>query len=410
MGKKNTNQHNFYRSLLGDQYMEDVFPIAGKVIPCAVGKADLHDLNYWVDNPRVYDEVHSSGIDPDEISTEHIFKKLSKYKDCIDLKSRILKSGGQRDAVIVARDISGKTNKFIVYEGNTRLASLTSLLKDGVEGDWKKIKVCLLDLDGFDPELVITYIGDIHLEDEKNRWATHKGARYYYRLVKAKIAQGSTPKESFAEVAEKFSDRITKGHVERNYEIIEFMEVRGMEVLQQESQYSYWKEYFQNSRNKEVRKYFNDPKNLEGKVNNSELNAYDNKMVEQVSKNIVKAATGGDNSFRSLVKKVSDFFYTHPSQAEKTIYDFIDGKVTLLDASKTADEGGASDREYKMIKDFHTKLFKSDPRELRKAVLKHENLLDLVKDIQNELKTTHMDLKAEYEKFKNRRDANGSVD
>ena len=63
-----------------------------------------------------------------------------------------------------------------------------------------------------------------------------------------------------------------------------------------------------------------------------------------------------------------------------------------------------------MIKDFHTKLFKSDPRELRKAVLKHENLLDLVKDLQNELKTTHMDLKAEYEKFKNRRDANGPAD
>ena len=56
-----------------------------------------------------------------------------------------------------------------------------------------------------------------------------------------------------------------------------------------------------------------------------------------------------------------------------------------------------------MIKDFHTKLFASDHRALRKAVLKHENLLELVKDIQNELKTTHIDLQKEYEKSKERR-------
>ena len=403
MNKETRDQKLFYRSLLGDNFMEDDFPIDGNMIPMAYGRANIDDLHYWVENPRVYDEVHSSGISSDEITTEHIFKKLSKYKDCLDLKSKILKDAGQREPVVVAKDITGNTDKFIVYEGNTRLAALTSLFKDGVKGNWSTIKVKLLDLDKFDPELVITYIGDIHLEDEKNRWATHKGARYFYRMVNDNLKKGLSKADSFIAVASKFSKRITKGTVERNFEIIDFMDKRNMEVLMQEAQFSYWIEYFQNSKNRNVRKFFNDPINLKEKIQNPKPNSFDDKMVEEITKGSVTAATGGDNSFRVLVKKVSDFFYKEPDKAKKLIYKFIDGEITLLNAAKQADKGGASDRNYKMIKDFHTKLFASDHRALRKAVLKHENLLELVKDIQNELKTTHIDLQKEYEKSKERR-------
>ena len=49
-----------------------------------------------------------------------------------------------------------------------------SLYKEGAKGDWSKIKVILVDLKGLNPELVITYIGDRHLQDEVNKWATHK--------------------------------------------------------------------------------------------------------------------------------------------------------------------------------------------------------------------------------------------
>ncbi len=398
-----SEQQKFYRSLLGDDFRESIFPIDGNKIPVATGSANITDLHYWVDNPRVYDEVHGSGKDPDEISTEYIYKKLSRYKDCISLKSKIFKDGGQREPVVVAKDITGNTDNFVVYEGNTRLASLTALFKDGEKGNWSTIEVRLFNLDGFDPELIVTYIGDVHLQDEKNKWATHKGARYYYRLVNDLIADDYERDDAFKKVASKFSSKITKGSVERNYEIIEFMEKRKMGVLEQEAQYGYWVEFFQSAKNKDVRDFFNDAANLENKVKNPKADAYDNRIVEEISKGAITSITQGSGSFRSLIRKVSEFYDKDEDKGAELIYKFIDGDISLSDAAKLADEGGASDRSYKMIKDFHRKLFNSDRKTLRAAVLKHENLLELVKDIEGELKTTHKDLMEEYIRSKNRR-------
>ena len=100
---------------------------------------------------------------------------------------------------------------------------------------------------------------------------------------------------------------------------------------------------------------------------------------------------------------MSEFYDKDEDKGAELIYKFIDGDISLSDAAKLADEGGASDRSYKMIRDFHRKLFNSDRKTLRAAVLEHENLLKLVKDIEGELKTTHKDLMDEYIRSKNRR-------
>ena len=92
-----------------------------------------------------------------------------------------------------------------------------------------------------------------------------------------------------------------------------------------------------------------------------------------------------------------------PKEGEKLIYELLDG-MRLDDASKAALEGGASDRDFKMIRDFHVKLFNSDRKKLRTAVKKHgDTLLNMVVDIQNRLKLTHADLKEEYTKAKKRK-------
>ena len=363
MNKKRTI---FFESLLGKQWTPETVPVDGINIPAADGLANIEDLHYWVDNPRVYDEVHSIGLPPEEITTDQIFKKLSTHHDCISLKKKIFSDGGQRKRIIVAKDITGKTNNFVVYEGNTRLASFTSLFKDGAKGEWDRIKVTLLDLDGLDPELVITYVGDIHLEDEINRWATHKGARYYHRLVKSELEKGQTENQSFAKVAAKFSGKITPGVVKKNYTDIDFMEQKKMGVTKQGEQFSFWIEYFQNSKNQSVRKFFNDPKNLEGKVKEPKKDAYADMMVEKVSKGkitgeVERVTAGGNHSFRKDISNISSFFNTQPRQAKSIIYKLIDGDIRLDEAAKIAVEGGASDRDYRMIKDFHSKLFSSDP-------------------------------------------------
>jgi hypothetical protein len=403
MGKKNI----VFNSLLGTDWVEEDMAVDGVIIPAARGKADISDLHFWVDNPRVYDEVHSSGLIPDEITTEDIFKRLSNFHDAISLRKKIYSDGAQRDAVIVAKDITGKTDRYIVYEGNTRLSVFMSLFKEGAKGDWSKIKVILLDLTDLNPDLVITYIGDRHLNDEVNKWATHKGARYYHRLVKTNISNGYTESQSFAEVARKFSKQITKGIVKKNYDVIEFMETRNMGVKLQADQYSYWIEYFQNAKNQNVRNFFNDPKNLKA-VDNPKINAYDDMMVDKVTNGkitgeVERVTASGAHSFRKDITNLSNFFDTKPREAKKLITNLLNGTCSLTEASDLAVAGGAADSDYKMLKDFHKKIFASDTRKLRIAVKKYDDLLDTIKEIQSKLKLTHIDLSKEYKRIKRKK-------
>ena len=400
-------QKIFFETLLGEQWSPENLPVDGINIPAARGEADITDLHYWVDNPRVYDEVHSSGMPADEITTEQIFKRLSNFHDAVSLRKKILSDGGQRDAILVAVDITGKTNNFIVYEGNTRLSVFMSLFKSGTSGNWSKIKVILVDLYGLDPELVITYIGDRHLQDEVNKWATHKGARYYHRLVKSHISNGSSEAQACKRVSEKFSSKITSGIVRKNYDVIEFMEKRNMGVKLQAEQYSYWIEYFQHGKNKNVRAFFNDSRNLQGKVNNPKDNAYDDMMVEKVTNGkltgeVERLSAAGNHSFRKDLGNIANYFDTKPNEAKKIIYKLLDGEYSLLEASEAAISGGAADKDYKMLKDFHKKLMNADTRKLRSAVKKYDDLLDTIKDMQSKLKLTYIDLNKEYLRLKKR--------
>lgn len=401
-------KNKFYESLLGSQWSRDSLPVDGINIPAARGEAHITDLHFWVDNPRVFDEVHSSGIPSDEITTEQIFKRLSNFHDAVSLRNKIFKDGGQRDAILVSKDITGKTDNFIVYEGNTRLSVFMSLYKEGAKGDWSKIKVILVDLEGLNPELVITYIGDRHLQDEVNKWATHKGARYYYRLVRSYLGQGKTESRAFKLVAEKFSGKITQAVVKKNYEVIDFMEKRRMGVNKQAEQYSYWIEYFQNAKNKAVRKFFNDSNNLEKYIENPSPNAFDNMMVQKVTHGKVtgeveRVTAGGDHSFRKDIANIANYFDTQPREAKKMICQLIEGSITLTEASDISVKGGVTDRDYKMIKDFHKKLHATDTRKLRTVVKKYPDLMDTIKEIQSNLKLTYIDLSKEYNRIRNKK-------
>jgi len=406
MSKKQTK---FFDSIFKDRdsYTVKPFSIDNEFVGRATGMVDITKLNFWVDNPRVYDEVHNSDLPKDEISNAHIYKKLINYKDAISLRAKIIKDGCINTDVIVAVD--QETDKLTVFEGNTRLAIAMDLFKK--EGaSWKEIPASVLYLDNNSNELVIRHVGDVHLEDEKNKWGSHNGARYYWREVKKELEFFTTLtntdvalSKACKAVSDRFSSKITKGVVEKNYNLIEFMELHKMGIKKQSEQYNYWKEYFTISKLQNVRKDFND---VDKKA--KEENEFDKMMVQRVNKGkengeVERLSAAGEHSFRKDLNNISNFYDAFPKEGEKLIYQLLDG-MRLDDASKAAVEGGASDRDYKMIKDFHTKLFNSDRKKLRAAVKKHgDSLLDMVVDIQARLKLTHADLKTEYKKVKKRK-------
>ena len=181
------------------------------------------------------------------------------------------------------------------------------------------------------------------------------------------------------------------------------MELHKMGIKKQSEQYNYWKEYFTISKLQNIRKDFND---VDKKA--KEENEFDKMMVERVRKGkqtgeVERLSAAGEHSFRKDLNNISNFYHAFPKEGEKLIYQLLDG-MRLDEASKAAVEGGASDRDYKMIKDFHTKLFNSDRKKLRAAVKKHgDTLLDMVVDIQGRLKLTHADLSKEYKKIKQKK-------
>ena len=403
MSKKRTE---FFKSIFSGGYVEAPFPIDGNDVPSAFGLVKIDRLNFWIDNPRVYHEVHNTDIPPDEITNEHIFGQLINYDDAVELRARILRDGGIRRGVIVAEDV--ETKKLIVYEGNTRLAVSMDLSKRRNGSKWLQILATVLYFGDHDPQLVERHVGDIHLEDETNRWGSHKGATYYWREVKKlsdefDLTDDKELKKAGKKVSDRFSQKITPGKVLKDYELIEFMEFHKMGNKRQINQYNYWKEYFTIGKLQKVREDFN---NVDKKA--KEENEFDKMMVERVRKGkqtaeVERLSAAGEHSFRKDLNNISNFYDAFPKEGEKLIYELLDG-MRLDDASKAAVEGGASDRDYKMIKDFHTKLFNSDRKKLRAAVKKHgDSLLDMVVDIQARLKLTHADLKTEYKKVKKRK-------
>ncbi len=403
MSKKQTE---FFDSIFLGSYAIKPFYVEGEAVPRATGTVPITKLNFWVDNPRVYDEVHNSDIPKDEITDAHIYKKLINYKDAISLRAKIIKSGGIHTDVVVAND--QETNKLTVFEGNTRLAVAMDLFKkEGAR--WQNIPASVLYLGNHSNELVIRHVGDVHLEDEKNKWGSHNGARYYWREVKKELdsLNLASPEDGISRacgaVSDRFSAKITKGVVEKNYNLIEFMELHKMGIKTQAEQYNYWKEYFTISKLQNIRKDFND---VEKKAR--EENEFDKMMIQKVRKGkssgeVERLSASGEHSFRKDLNNISNFYDAFPKEGEKLIFELLEG-MRLDDASKAAVEGGASDRDYKMIKDFHTKLFNSDRKKLRAAVKKRGDiLLDMIVEIQDRLKMTHIDLKKEYKKTKNKR-------
>ena len=101
------------------------------------GLVSIDDLDFWSDNPRIYSKVNkkinaSSMSHSDE--KEYIYEALIKTQPVRKLIKNIETDGAINDPLYVARDISGKTDRHIVYEGNSRLAVSMLFARNGEKG------------------------------------------------------------------------------------------------------------------------------------------------------------------------------------------------------------------------------------------------------------------------------------
>ena len=155
------------------------------------GLVSIDDLHFWSDNPRIYSKIQKKIKNISSMShseeKEYIYEALIKTRDLDKLKKNVETDGAINDPLYVAKDISNKTDRYIVYEGNSRLAVSMLYARTGVEGvkDWNYVKVKKLP-DGTTQDSIRKLVGAFHMQG-KNPWPPLSWEASYIVLLTKKF-------------------------------------------------------------------------------------------------------------------------------------------------------------------------------------------------------------------------------
>lgn len=143
--------------------------IRGADVPTVTQDIDYRQLQFYVDNPRIYSFVRSDGHTPTQ---RDILGKLQQLEHVRELIQDIKANDGLIDPLIV------RDGDFVVLEGNSRLAAYHFLAAaDPIR--WAKVRCTLLPAD-IDERLIFALLAQYHVKGKKD-WAPYEKAGFVYR-------------------------------------------------------------------------------------------------------------------------------------------------------------------------------------------------------------------------------------
>lgn len=188
---------------------KDALTVGNKEIVVQREEVEVTKLNFYLENPRIYDSVRVA-IDGKAPTQEEIKKILVKTEDVKTLRKDIEMNGGLIEPVIVRRD------NLQVIEGNRRLAAYLDLhQKNPSISQWEKIK-CVVIQDCTDSD-INAILGQFHLQGKKG-WKPYEQAGFIYRRRKN---DGRTVNQISKELG------ITKNRVNNFINVYSFMQKHG---------------------------------------------------------------------------------------------------------------------------------------------------------------------------------------
>ena len=362
------------------------------------GYASIDDLHFWIDNPRVYTKVQKRFNDISTMShsdeKDYIYETLIKTRDLDKLKKLVTTDGAINDPLYVSKDISGKTDRYIVYEGNSRLAVAMLFDRTAKKGikPWNYVKVKKLP-DRTTQESIRKLVGAFHMQG-KNPWPPFELGGFIYRAVEEEmIGNGGKKSDALSKVSEEFGE--SKSSVTKWHKVMEFM--KNMNFSAQEAQVSYWINYFAATHVK-TRSVFNyeHPIDTEATkdVNNPKRNMYDDAIKKSIDYylNTPLEKGGAAVGFRKDAKLISDTYNKHGKKL--IITEFLNGDITMSEAALAAEDGGVGNSEYERIKEFRDWIIQPDTiRKLKKSTKKYTDLERFVDGIVLGLQQASKDLK-----------------
>lgn len=275
--------------------------IRGVEVPVVTTSLPQKDLQFFVENPRVYSVLRMDGEEPSQADIERKLLEMDHVKALIhDIK----RDGGLTDPVVV------RSGTFEVLEGNSRLAAYRHLAKnDPVK--WGHMKVRLLPQD-LDESLIFALLGQYHIKGKKD-WAPFEQAGFLYRRSKAHDIDS-------AKLAQEIG--LTKRKVEHLVAVYQFMLDHGEADT---AKWSYYDEYLKSSKIKKAR---------------LSQAGFDNLVVEKIKSGEIAKAV----DVRDRLPVVCS--------ASKALQKFASRTLSFEDAHDHAVEAGADSTPLKKLAKF----------------------------------------------------------
>lgn len=347
--------------------------IEGQTFKVTNGFVNISDLHFWEGNPRIYSKLENHRADG-SITKNVIFEEMKMFPDFNKLREQIKKDSQINDPLWVCKNPT--TKNYTVYEGNTRLAvaiQLSEYDKSSKRAQWQNIQVNLLP-DGTDERVIKRLIGLIHLVGV-NAWAPFEADGYYYREIEDLIQDGLTLKDATQEVASNYGVAANKAN--QAYKLVSFMLYHKMPPNVQKTYYSYWQTIIKTPQLSNLRKLFNNPSFLAGKVLNPEKDAFDKMLIKKVKEGVeiqrVSGSSSDGTAFRDDIKSIANAY--NEKKDVEIITDLIDQKITIQRAVESAKEGGVGNVEYEKVRNFNEWLCSTKTmKNLQNAVIKFPEL------------------------------------
>lgn len=218
--------------MMNSNFSKNFFTIQNQKIECIEGEIELNKLNFYIENPRIYSIVCSSGSSPSQADIFNTLKKLDHVKK---LYHSIKNNGGLTDALIV------KGGTYEVLEGNSRLAAY-KMLAENDPFSWGMVLVKILPPEITDSQ-IFTLLGQYHVTGKKD-WAPFEVASYVHR----RHYQHNVSKK---QIASELSMSIHEVNMMIN--VVNFMK----EVNEEDpSRWSYYNEYLRSAKIRPARKKY----------------------------------------------------------------------------------------------------------------------------------------------------------
>lgn len=296
--------------------MSDTEIIIGKIkYPTRRDSLLQRDLEFFIDNPRVYSMFDRSVSEPSQSDME---SKLCECDDVRELRDSIEENGGLTVPIIVCKNV--------VIEGNRRLAAYRMLLKKDPE-KWAYIPAEILP-DDTPESAILIYLGQIHIVGQKD-WAPFEQAGFLYRSLKTTGMSAKALSESTT---------VKQGTVKKMVSIYEFM----IENDDQESKH--WSYYEQYLTNKYIKKARETDDRLDKKI-----------VIDIKAGRITDAKKEIREQLGAICKS---------SSSAQLISDYVENKQTLKACFESIDEHDAD--AHRILNRFRSKCL--DPN-FRSAVI-----------------------------------------